>query len=358
MHKNLHIFVDPKTQQPLELKIEKEEVGHIVAGKLCNGSREYPIINGIPRFVGKEFYAETINDTDENETAKSFGDKWRDNRYQKTGFTKQDIQNLKEQFMAMLGCHSVSQLKRLLTKATKTLNAGCGVAWSEYLFNYNKKTERHCIDISLSVETAYQNIRDFKNIIVSQASIFELPYKDQTFDLIYSCGVLHHTPHPKKAFLSLVRKLTPGGRIGIYIYNVKPFLRELADREIRKITTSLDYDECMRFSRRITKLGRALSRIKQPLIIEEDIDLLGIKKGKYNLQRFIYDYFVKCWYNPKRHIKSAYLTNQDWYHPVYASHHTKEEMLAWFTEAGLKRVKCVQPQGWEHSGFFVSAIKN
>ena len=44
MHKNLHIFVDPKTQQPLELKIEKEEVGHIVAGKLCNGSREYPII--------------------------------------------------------------------------------------------------------------------------------------------------------------------------------------------------------------------------------------------------------------------------------------------------------------------------
>ncbi len=119
----------------------------------------------------------------------------------------------------------------------------------------------------------------------------------------------------------------------------------------------MSYEECMAFSKKMTMLGKALSKIDQELVLEEDIELLGIKAGTYNLQRFIYDHIIKCWYNPNHGEVYADLVNVDWYHPSYASHHTKEEVLGWFEEAGFENIKCIQPPGWEHSGYFMSGRK-
>lgn len=357
MKKNLNIFVDPKTHRNLDLRIDKEVKNEIISGELYNTKNTYPIIRGIPRFVHESLYRDYLHGFKDNQTARSFGNKWREERSKNFGFMKQDVQYLKEQFMAVLGCDTLSQMKKVLKSAKRALNAGCGVAWSEYLFNYNAGTERHCIDISLSVETAYNRTKDFGNVVVSHSSIFEMPYENETFDLIYSIGVIHHTPDPQKAFKSLVRKLAPNGLIGCYIYNRKPFLREISDREIRNITTKMNYDECMNFSKKMSKLGKAFSKISQTLVVEENIDLLDIKKGRYNLHKFIYDHFLKIWFNPNQDMAYANLVNQDWYHPHYASHHTKDEILSWFRNEGIEKIKIIQPKGWENSGYFVSGRK-
>lgn len=358
MRKELNIFVDVKYHKPLDIKVTQGKNGQVISGALYNKNARYPIIRGIPRFVGKAFYHSAHQRTQEHQTAFSFGRKWNEKRHQIFGYRSWDARNLTEQFMAMLGCRSTAQLKDTLKKADRTLNAGCGVAWSEYLFNMNPHTERHCIDISLAVETAYEKTRDLRNIIVSQASIFALPYQDETFDLIYSLGVLHHTKAPHKAFTILAKKLKPGGLLGIYIYNKKPFLRELSDTHIRSITTKMSYKKCREFSKKMTYLGKMLSEIQQPLVIKKDIELLGVKKGTYSLQSFIYNHFVKCWYGVGQDERYADLVNQDWYHPQYASHHSKEEVFGWFRQAGIKRPVCLQPKGWEHSGFFISGRKN
>jgi SAM-dependent methyltransferase len=45
-----------------------------------------------------------------------------------------------------------------------------------------------------------------------------LPFEDGTFDVVYSWGVLHHTPDTEQAVAEALRVLKPGGRFTIMLY--------------------------------------------------------------------------------------------------------------------------------------------
>ena len=49
------------------------------------------------------------------------------------------------------------------------------------------------IDLSSAVEAAFELSKNYSNIHFFQASLFDLPFKKE-FDIIFSLGVLHHTP--------------------------------------------------------------------------------------------------------------------------------------------------------------------
>ena len=46
-----------------------------------------------------------------------------------------------------------------------------------------------------------------------------LPYDDNSFEIIWSWGVIHHTPDTPKAFKEIIRVLAPGGKAKIMIYH-------------------------------------------------------------------------------------------------------------------------------------------
>ena len=70
-----------------------------------------------------------------------------------------------------------------------------------------------------AIETTQKNIDVPKNRFnVGDAE--NLPFKDNTFDLVYCFGVLHHTPNTEKAIAEIYRVLKPEGKAIIMLYAV------------------------------------------------------------------------------------------------------------------------------------------
>lgn len=94
--------------------------------------------------------------------------------------------------------------------------------------------------------------------------------------------------------------------------------------------------ECLQFSEDMAKLGKVLSKLKQKIKITNNIPVLDIKAGTYDIQRFIYWNFLKCWWSDDVPFSQSIATNYDWYFPKFAFRHTPEELKLWFKQAKIK----------------------
>ncbi|MFF5109294.1 class I SAM-dependent methyltransferase [Streptosporangium sp. NPDC000509] len=74
------------------------------------------------------------------------------------------------------------------------------------------------VDISSAVHANAASNGRFPNLRIVQASIYELPFPEESFDFLFCCGVIQHTPDVEKTFKTLFRYLRPGGRFCIDVY--------------------------------------------------------------------------------------------------------------------------------------------
>jgi SAM-dependent methyltransferase len=74
------------------------------------------------------------------------------------------------------------------------------------------------MDLSESVEVAFQATRHLAGTHIIQADILNAPLKPEVFDWVYSIGVLHHTQDPPGSFKSLSHFLKPGGFFFFWLY--------------------------------------------------------------------------------------------------------------------------------------------
>ena len=115
----------------------------------------------------------------------------------------------------------VKKLDDEIPMRSNILEAGCGTGqMSIVLSRYARQI--YGIDLSkgsLIEAKQFINSNDIKSVHLFRMNIFKLFFKENTFDVIISNGVLHHTYNPKLAFSKLVRVLKPGGIIVIGLYH-------------------------------------------------------------------------------------------------------------------------------------------
>ena len=228
-------FVDPKTGDPLEAsgnRLQNASTGETVA----------TIVRGVPRFVRpEENYAE------------AFGFQW---------------QNWLTLSDAAHGAHGKfdeilerTHWKDYPTQGASVLECGMGGGDDTEVLLQLGFREVHAFDLSSAVDRAAAALRD-PRLVLSQASIFEIPYPDESFDFVFCHRVLQHTPDPVRALRSVCRKVRPGGVLFAHCYKRSDTHMRCFKYKYRPLTTRLPYRWVHRY---VTTCGPALHALNRLL---------------------------------------------------------------------------------------------
>jgi arsenite methyltransferase len=343
----LDILADPLTGGPLHLEESRGDGDDIEAGTLAGQAGTYPIVDSIPRFVLTE-------DTGQKQTESSFGYKWTKlDSFGSAGMRDE----LHAWFLDRYGFESAEEMRAWFAARSRTLDAGCGAgfstsAWMQEDWN-DSASEWVGADISAAIDVARARLGGFAGTHFVQADVLQLPFKPESFDAIISEGVLHHTPSTERAMKALVPLLVPGGELMFYVYRRKSPIREFTDDYVRERIAGLSPDDAWDALRPLTRLGQALAELETEVEIPEDVPLLGIRAGRYDVQRLVYWHIAKLFWNSKMTFEENNHLNFDWYAPTYAHRQSEEEIRAWCSDEGLEITRF----DVHEAGYTVRAVK-
>lgn len=109
-----------------------------------------------------------------------------------------------------------------IPKDALVLEAGCGTGqFSNFLgMSWQRRVVAGdmCLN-SLRLAKGFADHHSIRNVGFLQFNLFRPPFRDGSFDVVISNGVLHHTGDCERGFRSLLAKVKPGGHIVIGLYN-------------------------------------------------------------------------------------------------------------------------------------------
>jgi SAM-dependent methyltransferase len=139
----------------------------------------------------------------------------------------------------------------------RILDCGCGTGeftcW--YAAQGNHVTAVDLSGPSLEQAKVYAEQYDLSDQIdFVRMSVLDLEFADDSFDLVYSYGVLHHTPDPARGFKNMVRVCKPGGIIIVSVYSrYSRFIHRQKQRVINRIAGD-DIEKRFKWGKRLFPL--------------------------------------------------------------------------------------------------------
>ena len=276
---------DPRDHSPLSFDEE--------AGRVCSNQSDqsWQIIDGIPRFVSDEHL-------------KSFGDQW-------TTYEVAHDDEDKATFVAKTGM-SLEQLDGL-----RVLDAGCGGGRYSRICG-NAGAQVIGADHTRAVDKARQLCHDRPNVHFIQADLKELPLEPESFDFVFSIGVMHHDADTRRVFDSVARFVKPGGRYSVWLYRRNQWWQEIINSGLRGVTTRVPAAALKPFCH----AGAVCGGIP---VINRTLNKVVNFSAHPSYENRVCDTF-------------------DWWAPRYQHHHTVEELCGWFQDAGFDDLKVLPPE--------------
>lgn len=282
-----------------------------------------------------------LDDRDQAQTQRTFGFKWeKTDTYTSPAMSDAIGSWLRERYSFLLSHLDANQ-------GQSVLDIGCGGGNAAALLFADHWSRLRYVgtDISTAVDVAAHRLSETEGEkAYVQADLMRLPFLKNSFDIVFSEGVLHHTPSTKAAIETTVEYVRPGGLYAIYVYSKKSPVREFTDDYVRGLVSDLPSQEAWDKLLPLSKLGAALGELNVDVMVPEDVDLLGIPAGTINIQRLFYWHICKMYHRDGLTLEEMNHINYDWFTPKYAYRQTPEETISWIENCGLKIEKLVSEQ--------------
>ena len=340
-----NLLICPECKRSFKAISFKEKNKQALDGLLCcDCGKVYPIINSIPRILPNAFslypdftekYKQQIDDYIEKDyflknavlenlkkkTQESFGYQW-------TSFSQMSC-DFQDNFL-----NYIYPVNQGFFKGKLGLDAGCG--FGRHIYNAAKFGANMVgIDYSRAIESTYFNTRELDNVYLAQADIYNLPFSKDSFDFVYSIGVLHHLPEPELGFQSLVRLVKPKGAVFIWVYsNQRKWTIRILEL-VRKITTRIPFS-VLKF------ICFLVAFIDYYLLICPFRLLRKNRHIEKYLEQFLFPRICLYWQYPFQ------VNFADWFDRFSAPvrfYYGSDEIKAWFERVGLRNI-IISPTGY------------
>ena len=310
---HLEHLVCPKCHGDLSLAVSECVDGRIRTGiiECARCALTFPIREFIPRFVAND-----------GNYAANFGYQW--NRHWQTQYDRYSGAPISETRF-----FDSTQWPRRMP-GEMLLEAGSG---SGRFTEFAASTGAFVIsfDYSDAVEANYRNNGHLPNLLIVQASIYEMPFRPAHFSRVVCIGVLQHTPDPLKSFLCLADALKRGGSLVVDAYIRLPWWKQmwLTKYWVLPITRGLPAPVLYSFCERWVHLWWGTTGLFQRLTGRRILSwFLGIAdyRGVYPLR----DEIQKEW---------SILDSFDMLSPAYDFPQRVENVRDWYERASLVQIE-------------------
>jgi SAM-dependent methyltransferase len=270
----------------------------------------------------------------QQQTNEAFSEKW--DRYDDSSEKQRLYEFQRAWYLKLYGFGTEEALRAHLTRCEVVFDAGCGLGYKAAWF---AALAPHALvvgmDFSDAAEQAARQYAAFPNLFFVRGDIAATGLRDGVVDFASCDQVIMHTESPERTFAELARIVRRGGgQLACYFYAKKALPRELLDDYFRAHCGQLERSKLWEMSEQLTELGRRLAALKVEFEAP-DIPELGIKGGRYDVQRFIYWNFLKCFWNEELGRETSVVTNFDWYSPSNARRFSEQEVRALVRDNGL-----------------------
>jgi SAM-dependent methyltransferase len=294
----MEYLVCPACRGQLGLKTRRESRGEIEEGSLhCpKGCRSYQISRFVPRFVDAEHYAESFS---------------RQRRYVRRHFDRYRADRSGDRLLAPSTGFDGAALRHGIA-----LEVGCG--YGRFL-DVVERLGGTIIGADLSTESidlAYDFVGQRPNVHLVQCDLFKLPFREATFEHIFSIGVLHHTPDTRRAFGAIVPHLRSSGRVAIWVYHPRG---KVSANRWRVVTSRVPHTALYSFCIANQALFSWVRALPGGARFNALVPGTSPSRGAPFWMRVMSDF--------------------DNLSPKYAHVHTPDEVRQWFVEAGLTEIR-------------------
>ena len=325
----------PECSGPLRLDIQQSDKEEILAGLLgCPKCRcDYPIRNGIPRFVHSDAY-----------TSSSGFDR---KRWRRTSFDTESRKRSESTFAVSTGTRPEELAGKLV------LDVGCGSGrFMDVVARSGAETVG--LDPSLAVDAARENLRGLTHCHLIQANPLFPPFRPGTFDFAYSIGALTNASDSREGFRRMARTLKPRGAAAIWVYPLRRLsegFEYFPDQVNESLTQDSDYRIPANRQKLVSRLAPGLDWARGTSSGFERFFTTRLpRRWLYALCHvaipLYYMYRIPIFYplrlvakiamhpDPERRVLDTF----EWYSPRYQWKHTYAQVRSWFEKAGFENV--------------------